>query len=257
MRFFDSSGGASPESVAIADIVPCWSRGLVVPRIEVRTPRRIPLTCSRDASPRSLPPRTFRGPSIRDRPDNTVSSSAVLAVSKGRCPSRPCSAGESVPSNTVFGRSLAYPPWALFPFEVTFMSFLSVRPSFDDALHHRHSATAYRCSCVRPSHCFTTTSRGSVRRAPCHVRVHWQRRPKTSSRKVGRVPVARIDVSIGTDFGFAGDRPVTSSQTFRRPALLVWCSFGHHRWRMFSASARNASISRGCHHNHFLAVLIG
>ena len=66
MRFFHSPGGASPRSVVIADAVPCWSRGLMFPRIEVRTPRRIPPTCSSMcchtfgvASPRSLPPRTF------------------------------------------------------------------------------------------------------------------------------------------------------------------------------------------------------
>jgi len=66
MRFCASSGGASPGSTVIADTVPCWSLGFAVPRIEVRTPRRIPPTCSSmrcrifgSASPRSLPPRTF------------------------------------------------------------------------------------------------------------------------------------------------------------------------------------------------------
>lgn len=38
----------------------CCSLGLAVPRIEVRTPRRIPPACSRSTSPWSLPPRTFR-----------------------------------------------------------------------------------------------------------------------------------------------------------------------------------------------------
>jgi hypothetical protein len=147
------------------------------PRIEVRTPRRIPPICSRGASPRSLPPRTFRTPSIRDPPADSVSSLVILVVSMGRRPSRLCSADGSVPSHTVFGRTLAYPPWALFPFEVAFMSVLAFRPSFDDALHHRRSAPAYRCSRVRPSHCCSTISRGSVRRAPCRVRVLRTRDP--------------------------------------------------------------------------------
>jgi hypothetical protein len=67
MRFISSPGGASPRSDAIADTVPCWSLGLALPRIEVRTPRRIPPACSSMcchifgvASPRSLPPRTLR-----------------------------------------------------------------------------------------------------------------------------------------------------------------------------------------------------
>ena len=64
-----SPGGASPSGVVIADGVPCWSLGRVDPRIEVRTPRRVPLTRSRDASPRSLPPRTLRILSIRDLPE--------------------------------------------------------------------------------------------------------------------------------------------------------------------------------------------
>jgi hypothetical protein len=54
------SGGASPRNCVIADTVPCWSLGFAVPRIEVRTPRRIPPACSRSTSPWSLPPRTFR-----------------------------------------------------------------------------------------------------------------------------------------------------------------------------------------------------
>jgi len=87
----------------------------------------------------------------------------------GRGPSRLCSADGSVPSHTVFGRTLAYPPWALFPFEVAFMSVLAFRPDFDDALHHRHPAPAYRRNRVRPIHCCSTISRGSVRRAPCRV----------------------------------------------------------------------------------------
>lgn len=111
----------------------------------------------------------FSFPSIRDRPDVSVARSAVLAVSMGRCPSRLCSVSRYVPSSTVFGRSLAYPPWALFPFEVAFMLFLSVQPSSDDALHHRYSATAYRCIRVRPIL--------AVRRAPCRVRVLCARDP--------------------------------------------------------------------------------
>jgi len=66
MRFFRSPGGASPKSRVIADAVSCWSLGLAFPRIDFRTPRRIPPTCSSTlcsifgfASPRSLPPRTF------------------------------------------------------------------------------------------------------------------------------------------------------------------------------------------------------
>lgn len=152
----------------------CWHRSLLdtrtaIPRIDVLTPRRIPPICSRGASPRSLPPRTFRTPSIRDLPADSVASFVVRVVSMGRGPSRLCSADGSVPSHTVFGRTLAYPPWALFPFEVAFMSVLAFRPDSDDALHHRHPAFAYRCNRVHPIHCFTTTSRGSVRCAPCRV----------------------------------------------------------------------------------------
>jgi len=43
----------------------------------------------------------FAFPSIRDRLDESVSSFIVLVVSKGRCPSRLCSAGGSVPSSAV------------------------------------------------------------------------------------------------------------------------------------------------------------
>jgi len=68
-----------------------------------------------------------------------------------------------------FQYSLAYPPWALFPFEVIFKSFLSVRPSFDDALHHRHSTFAYRRIRVHPIF--------SVRFAPCRVQLLCARDP--------------------------------------------------------------------------------
>ena len=172
-----SSGGVSPAGDVIADGVCCCSLGLAVPRIEVRTPRRIPPTCSRSTSPWPLPPRTFRAPSIRDRPEESVSRFSVLAVSKGRCPSRLCSAGGSVPSKRRLKRLLAYPPWALFPFEVSFMSVLSFRPVFDDALHHRRPALAYRRNRVRPIHCLSTIARGSVRRAPCRVQVLCARDP--------------------------------------------------------------------------------
>jgi hypothetical protein len=46
MRFFHSPGGVSPRSPDIADGVPCCSLGLAVPRIDLRTPRRIPPACS-------------------------------------------------------------------------------------------------------------------------------------------------------------------------------------------------------------------
>jgi len=71
---------------------------------------------------------------------------------------------------------LAYPPWALFPFEVSFMSVLAFRPSSDDALHHRRSAFAYRRNRVRPIHCFHDCS-WSVRRAPCRVQFLCARDP--------------------------------------------------------------------------------
>jgi len=187
---FASSGGARPGSVVIAGGIPCWSLGFAVPRIEVRTPRRIPPTHSfRRVSAAvmrcrtiehvtvSLPPRTFQTPSIRDLPDVSVSRFAVPAVSMGCRPSRLCSVSGSVPSSVVLGRSLAYPPWALFPFEVAFRSILSDRPNFDDALHHRCSAPAYHCRCVRPIHCCSTISRGSVRRAPCRVQFLCARDP--------------------------------------------------------------------------------
>lgn len=49
--------------------------------------------------------------------------------------------------------------------------------------------------------------------------------------QVGRVPVAFVDIAAFENFGFAGGRSRSSSQTIRRPALLVWCSFGHHQSR--------------------------
>lgn len=52
------------------------------------------------------------------------------------------------------------------------MSVLSFRPSFDDALHHRRSAAAYRCSCARPIHCFARLLVvGEARSVPCPVPV--------------------------------------------------------------------------------------
>jgi len=50
----------APGAVSLLTPFPCWSLGFAVPRIEVRTPRRIPPACSRSTSPWSLPPRTFR-----------------------------------------------------------------------------------------------------------------------------------------------------------------------------------------------------
>jgi hypothetical protein len=103
-----------------------------VSRIEVRTPRRIPPTCS------SVRCRTFgarRRAPCSPRTLRRLRSAASLrlrfqirgsVVSEGRRPSRLCSVGRCVPSHAVFGRTLAYPPWALVPFEVAFMSFLAV-----------------------------------------------------------------------------------------------------------------------------------
>ena len=90
------------------------------PASKFRTPRRVPLPRSRDASPRSLPPRTFRVSRSATLLDGAVAGSAIPVVSRGRRPSRPCSAVESVPPSAVFERPVAYPPWALFPFEVAF-----------------------------------------------------------------------------------------------------------------------------------------
>jgi hypothetical protein len=72
---------------------------------------------------------------------------------------------------------LAYPPWALFPFEVSFRPFLSVWPSVDDALHHSRSTFAYHRNRVRSIPSLSTISRGSVKRAPCRVQFLCARDP--------------------------------------------------------------------------------
>ena len=129
---------------------------------------------------------------------------------------------------------MAYPPWALFPFEVAFKLVLAFQPSADDALHHLRSTFAYRRIRVRPIF--------AVRRAPCRVQVLCARDPShlgnpTIPRRaaasyevaaqVGRVPVASVDIAAFEHFGFAGGRSSSPSQTIRRPALLVECPFGH------------------------------
>jgi hypothetical protein len=144
-----SSRGASPGSPTIAGRVPCWSQRLRFPHSEVRTPRRILPACSSmccHTSPTSpsesdrvtalLASSDFAFLPIRDRRDDPVAGLVPVVVSRGRGPPRLCSAGGSVPAHTVFGRVLAYPPWALFPFEVYFVAIPFGLAGVGDALHH-------------------------------------------------------------------------------------------------------------------------
>lgn len=110
-RFSCWGGGAGPESLAIADVVLYRSRAFTVPRVDFTPLGGFP------------PLAAFR----RFRRQTTFPSSskrvtALLAsvdFHVSVCPSRLCSASGSVPGAHPCGCSLAYPPWALFPFEVT------------------------------------------------------------------------------------------------------------------------------------------
>lgn len=162
-----SSGGVSPAGVVIADGVCCCSLGLAVPRIEVRTPRRIPPACSRSTSPWSLPPRTFRRLRSATLPMSPFPCSSLLSYRRDLVPRG--FAPLAGPYHRTSYEDVRWPtlPWALFPFEVAFLSFLSVRSSFDDAQHHRVLHV-----CVPPHSCASHPSshfHGLVRRrsVPC------------------------------------------------------------------------------------------
>jgi hypothetical protein len=110
-----------------------------------------------------------------------------------------------------------------------------VRPSSDDALHHRRSTFAYRRIRVRPIFAVRRRSvpcPGPVRSRPSCLGIRRIPRRAAAScdvaAQVGRAPVAFVDIAAFENFGFAGGRSRSPSQTIRRPALLVWCSFGHH-----------------------------
>jgi len=79
------SGGASPEHPVLADMVPCWSLGARLPRIEVHTPRRIPPARSSLAFPpglvrvaASLASSDFTFPAISTFPMRPFPASSLL-----------------------------------------------------------------------------------------------------------------------------------------------------------------------------------
>ena len=127
------SGGACPESAAIADTVSCWSLGFAVPRIDFRTPLRIPPACSRSTSPWSLPPRTFCRLRSATLPMNPFKDSPLLSyrrdlVPRGFAPlagpyhrvplpvSRwPTLPGPCSPSRSSSGRSLRFDRTSMMP----------------------------------------------------------------------------------------------------------------------------------------------
>jgi hypothetical protein len=105
------------------------------------------------------------------------------------------------------------------------------------------STSAYRRIRVRPIHCShdcswvgETSLRAVSRSCALATRVASgiRRIPRRAANsyedaaQVGRAPVAFADIAAFENFGFAGGRSSSPSQTMRRPALLVWCSFGHH-----------------------------
>jgi hypothetical protein len=55
--------------------------------------------------------------------------------------------------------------------------------------------------------------------------------PCDDAAQAGRFPVDTFDVAIVSYFGIAAIHTVSFSRTDRCFALLVWCSFGHHRLR--------------------------
>lgn len=259
-----SSGGVSPTGVVIADAVCCCSLGLAVPRIEVRTPRRIPPACSRSTSPWSLPPRTFRRlrsatlpmspfpdlPFLSYRRDLVPRGFAPLAgpyhrtsYEDVRWPTLP---GPCSPSRSPSCHSLRSDRASMMPSITVCSTFayrrIRVRPIF--AVRRRSVPCPVSCA-------LATRVASGIRRIP--------RRAACScdhAAQVGRVPVAFFDIAASEYFGFAGGRSRSPSQTIRRPALLVWCSFGHHSVAYTARCSPEAGkpASRGCHPNRFLAV---
>jgi len=254
---FASSGGVSPRSLTIAGVVPCCSLEWRLPRIEVHTPRRIPLTRSRGASPRSLPPRTLRAPSILDRPVSSVSSADVVVVSKGRGPSRLCSVSESVPASTLFRCSLAYPPWALFPSEVAFLpSFRKDRVSgmpciLDSPRWHTAAVVSLRAvpdflRARSPSRLGNPTSSSSV----CSIRRMLPRSSVAMPSRSSVFPSMDARYRGGSPGGVFADAPST------RPPRVVF-----FRTPSVADTARcrpeDASIFARCHRSGRLAVSAG
>jgi len=176
---------------------------------------------------------------------------------------------------------LAYPPWALFPFEVSFMPVLATRtpkraqPSIDRASvmpcitlapRLRTVAIAFAPSLV--SHDRSCVS--EARSVPCPVPVRSRpdcsgirripRRaasPCDDAAQAGRNPVDTFDVAIVGTFGLAEVHPASFSRTDRCSSLLVWCPFGHHLWRPPRGGRPNpASWVREGSFRRFLAVSV-
>lgn len=164
-----SSGGVSPAGVVIADGVCCCSLGLAVPRIEVRTPRRIPPACSRSTSPWSLPPRTFRRLRSATLPMSPFPDSSFLSYRRDLVPRG--FAPLAGPYHRTSYEDVRWPtlPGPCSPSRSPSCRFLrsdraSMMPSITVC-----STFAYRRIRVRPIHYFPTITCGLVRSrsVPC------------------------------------------------------------------------------------------
>jgi hypothetical protein len=252
MRFFHSPGGASPKSRVIADAVSCWSLGFALPRIDVRTPRRIPPTCSSVlcstfgiASPRSLPPRTFISLRSATFPTKPFPDSPFLPYRRDVVPRGV--APLAGPYHRASYEDVRWPtlPGPCSPSKLPSCRFLrsdrvSMMPCITVAPRLHTVAAAFAPSLVsRP---FDRV--GEARSVPCPVPVRSRpdfsgirripRRaasPCDDAAQAGRNPVDTFDVAIVSYFGTAEVHPVSFSRTDRCSSLLVWCSFGHHRLR--------------------------
>ena len=266
MRFFHSPGGASPRSVVIADTTSCWSRGLMFPRIEVRTPRRIPPTCSSMcchifgfASPRSLPPRTFNSfqsatVAMRPFPASPLLPYRKDVVPRGVAPQAgpyhrasyedvrwPTLPGPCSPSKFPSGHSFRSDRAPMMPCITVAPRLHTVAIAFvPSVLAHDRSWSMRRAPCRVQFLCArdpsflgnpTYSSSGCVLLRGC--RAGWSRR-----RRFVRCCHRR-------NFGIAESRPVSFSRTDRRASLLVWCSFGHHRWRPPRGGRPKSDAHRG------------
>jgi hypothetical protein len=247
-----SSGGASPRSNVIADTVPCWSLGLAVPRIEVRTPRRIPPTCSSMrcrifgfASPRSLPPRTFISfrsatfpmnpfpdlPFLPYRMDVVPRGVAPLAGPYHRASYEdvrwPTLPGPCSPSKFPSCRFLRSDRVPMMPCIIVAPRLHTVAAAFAPSLvSHDRSCVGEARSVPCPVPVRSRPDCSGIRRIPRRAAS-----PCDDAAQAGRNPVDTFDVAIVSYFGTAEVHPVSFSRTDRCSSLLVWCSFGHHRLR--------------------------
>jgi len=234
----------APGAVSLLTPFPCWSLGFAVPRIEVRTPRRIPPACSRSTSPWSLPPRTFRRLRSATFPMSPFPFSSLLSYRRDLVPRgfAPLAGPYHRVPLPVF---VGLPSLGLVPLR----GYLQVIPFGLTELRRCPASPLFRvlrtvAIAFVPSF-FPRLWAGETRSVPCPVPVRsrpefpreirrFPRRAATScdaAAQVGRFPVAFFDIAVGENFGLAEHRPVSFSRTDRRRSLLVWCSFGHHLLR--------------------------